>query len=86
MPIYREPVSEWSADRLHFFSWLVFYDRVYNVPDGAPPQNIIDNDVLLDKWIDEYNLKKKAERTGKGKKVKSAKDHKHSISFNTGDD
>ena len=63
----------------------MFYDRVYNVPDGAPPQNIIDNDALLDKWIDDYNLKKKAERTGNPNKKRSAKDHKNVISFNTGD-
>jgi len=47
----------------------------------------LDNDGLLDKWIEEYNLKKKMERTGKNVgKHKSANDHKSVIKFNTGED
>jgi len=63
----------------------MFYDRINNIPDGPPPQHVLDNDVLLDKWIIEYNLKKKMERTGKNR-TKQASDHKNVIKFNTGDD
>lgn len=52
----------------------MFYDNVYNMPDGPPPKEIIDSDDKLDKWIIAYNNKKRAERTGKRGK-KSAKDH-----------
>jgi len=61
----------------------MFYDRIYNIPDGAPSKEIIDNDAMLDQWIEKYNLRKKAERTGESKSgaKKSAEQHKHIIRF-----
>lgn len=67
-------------NRLHFCAWLEFYYRIYNIPDGAPPQETIDNDYLLDKWIVRYNQKKRAERTGKGRK-NDPEDHPSVIKF-----
>ena len=59
---------------------MMFYSRVLNLPDGAPPENVINNDTELDNWIRKYNLDKQAERTGRDR-PKSAKDHKNLISF-----
>lgn len=62
----------------------MFYSNLKDIADGAPGEDTIQNDVLLDRWIKEYNLKKKAERTGSSKSKKSASDHNQMISFNRG--
>ena len=64
----------------------MFYHNIYSLPDGAPPESVIENDVYLDKWIKKYNLEKKQERMGKGDRMKSAKHHKTVISFNKGEE
>ena len=63
----------------------MFYDRLYNLPEGPPADRIIENDALLDNWIKEYNLEQKRKRTGDSGKPKSAKDHRSVISFKTED-
>lgn len=85
-PLFKETLAEWSTERLHFVAWLMFYDKVYNLPDGAPSQDIINDDALLDDWISNYNMKKVAERTGATNRKKSATDHKAVISFGRRDD
>lgn len=79
--MFKEPISEWSIERVHFVSWLMFYCNLKNIPDGAPSEDIIQNDVLLDRWLKKYNLQKQAERTG-SRKTREAKMHKHVIQFN----
>ena len=79
-PLFKEPLAEWDQDRIDFVAWMMFYNRVLNLPDATPSQKVLENDAELDKWIREYNLKKRAERTGSDK-PKSAKDHKNIIKF-----
>lgn len=64
-PLFKEPVSEWNQLRLYFVSWLIFYGKIYDIPEG-PSQDIIDNDAQLDKWIYEYNIKTRAEKASAG--------------------
>ena len=90
--IYDKPLAEWDIDKIHFLSWLTFYDRLYNLPEGSPPQEVIDNDAKLDRWLEEYKLKKRADeasehntRARRGRKT-SASGHKNVIKFNVRDD
>ena len=82
--IFKEPLIDWDIDKLHLCAWLEFYDNVRSIPDDSPDNNTMENDYLLDKWIKQYNMKKRSEQTkGAGGKKGSAKQHGSVITFGT---
>lgn len=44
--------SSWDINKLRLIYWSNFYDSVYN-SINRPPQWVIDDDDLLDKWVEE---------------------------------
>lgn len=67
-PLFAHPVSEWNVNQLQLVYWTSFYDSVYEHFE-RPPQRIIDNDALLDQWV-EAQQREMEERAQK---------HKHSV-------
>lgn len=46
--------SSWDINKLRLVYWSNFYDSVYN-SINRPPQWVIDDDELLDKWVEEQS-------------------------------
>ncbi|MDP5273660.1 hypothetical protein [Chengkuizengella axinellae] len=62
--------------------WSNFYDNIFDHPE-RPSKDVVDNDELLDQWVEEQ-AKKMEERTNKnaqGGKTSSAYDHEEVITF-----
>jgi len=57
---FGKPLSEWSNLQLTFVRWCKFYHDIFSISDeNEPPSlNIIDNDILLDQWVQNRKLAK----------------------------
>lgn len=70
-------MSEWNNQQVNLCFWSNFYDSIYE-SYNRPPDWVIDNNRLLDKWVEEENKKDEGERstkyTGLDKGVDPGKD------------
>ncbi len=58
--VFGKPMVELDDEQSSLVYWSNIYDSVYESMD-RPPQEIIDNDELLDKWFDQQNKKNELE-------------------------
>lgn len=58
MPIFKEPLSEWSQSRVDFIHCLEFFHAIRYCHD-PPADYVMDDDEALDTWL--KNKKNKAE-------------------------
>lgn len=60
--MFDGPVSDWDLNKTLFLSWCKFYyDLREMTPKEKPTQEVIENDYLLDKHLDEIIMKRKQE-------------------------
>jgi len=60
-PIFEGLVSEWDMNKLSLCYWLQLYDSVSEAYK-RPPQEIVDDDELLDRWLEEQGDEDRRER------------------------
>ena len=81
--LFGVPVKEFTLDQLNLMQWSDYYSSIYEMlPEDRPPDSIIENDLALDAYMEEYFDEKNREdvsRKGTGSKkfgkIKSAYDH-----------
>ncbi len=81
--LFGVPVKDFSCDQLSLMQWSDYYASIYEMlSEDRPPDSIIEDDVALDAYMEEYFSERSREdtvRRGSGKKkpgkVKSAYDH-----------
>lgn len=76
--LFSGPVSTWSYSQIQLCSWSIFYDNVLQSAE-PPPQFVVDNDELLDKYVDQQVKKQEMERAKNTGTGKSAFDHEDVI-------
>lgn len=59
--LFGKPMCEMSDLQTAVVSWSILYDNVYEHPE-CPPDDIINNDALLDIWLKEESEKRKNKR------------------------
>lgn len=59
--IFDRPLSEVTEYQRILVIWSIIYDSVYEHPD-CPAQSIIDNDILLDQWLEQQNDKRNKDK------------------------
>jgi|GEM_PF-5653365 len=52
--LFPTEINDWSIAQLAFVNWCLMYDSVYSSID-RPPERIIKDDELLDKWMEYQN-------------------------------
>lgn len=53
--LFGVPTTQYTSDQLNLTYWSNFYDNVYSMmPDDRPSDAIIEDDKLLDTFMDEY--------------------------------
>ncbi len=81
--LFGVPVKDFTCDQLSLMQWSDYYSSIYDMlSEDRPPDSIIEDDVALDAYMEEYfdemNRESAVKRgTGKKKfgKLKSAYDH-----------
>lgn len=81
--LFGKAVRDFSVDQLNLMQWSDYYASIYEMlPDDRPPDSIIEDDMALDAYMEEYFREKNREdtaRRGSGNKkfgkVKSAYEH-----------
>lgn len=76
--IFSNPISQLTDDQQTLIYWSQFYDSIYEAYE-RPPQEIIDNDEELDKW-----LKKEEEKNKKKEEQKKIESGRGPVSKNIG--
>jgi hypothetical protein len=90
-PLFHGIVADWNPSQVALSYWFSFYDSIYEHPE-RPPQKIINNDDLLDKWVEdktkemEDRAKKSNSKYGGQYQPKGALDHEEVIVFDNADD
>lgn len=53
--LFGKPISDYDVNQLNLLHWSKFYDQVYSMnPADRPSDEVIEDDVLLDKFMEEY--------------------------------
>jgi hypothetical protein len=82
-------VADWNPSQLALAYWFSFYDSVYEHHE-RPPMKIINNDDLLDKWVEKQSkeVESRAKKNGSSMNnvSKSALEHDELIVFDDADD
>lgn len=77
-------MSDWNINQVALCFWSNFYDNVYEHPE-RPPQKVIENDDLIDKWAKDQSKKMedraKKENKGYDSKTTSVFDHDDIVVF-----
>lgn len=76
--IFSNPISQLTDDQQTLIYWSQFYDSIYEAYE-RPPQEVIDNDEELDKW-----LKKEEEKNKKKEEQKKIESGRGPVSKNIG--
>lgn len=54
-PLFNIPLVDYTADQLSLIYWSNYYEQVYSMlSSDRPSDSIIDDDVLLDKFMEDY--------------------------------
>lgn len=75
------PVAYWTNEQVSLVNWLKLYDNVSQHMD-APPQDVIDDDLLIDGWLiaqGRKSEKDRKERLGEGHSKQSNKPGIHEV-------
>jgi hypothetical protein len=67
-PLFEGSTTDWNINQVALVHWSSFYDSIFEHHE-RPEQRIIENDDLLDKWVDEKG--KEMEDRAKANTVKS---------------
>jgi len=59
-PVFPGPVVEWDINKVRLVRWTSLYDSVYEHFE-RPPEYVIQDDIELDKWLDEIHEEREAE-------------------------
>lgn len=70
-PPFEGVTSDWNINQVALAFWSNFYDNIYEHPE-RPEQKIIDNDDLLDKWVEDQAKKMEEMSKKNSKKYKNA--------------
>lgn len=62
--LFGKNIPDLTSDQSNLVYWSQVYDNVYGAYE-RPPQRIIDNDVLLDKWFEDQSRKAEKEALAK---------------------
>jgi hypothetical protein len=81
-PLFEGPVMDWTINQVALVFWSNFYDSIYEHPE-RPVQKVIDNDDLLDKWVEDQSKKMedRARKNSSGGSGLKALDHDEVIVF-----
>lgn len=83
-PLFEGPTVDWNINQVALVFWSNFYDNIFEHPE-RPEQKVIDNDDLLDRWVEqkgkemEDRAKKNANKDKYGSS--SAYDHDEVVLF-----
>lgn len=80
-PIFPGAVSEWDINKISLCRWSTFYDNVFEHPD-CPSDSVIDNDDLLDQWVEEQSKENKKKRSSGKFNKKNLMDYDDVIVYN----
>lgn len=58
--LFNRPSTDFTDYQRALVSWSLLYDNIFEHPE-APSSDIIDNDILLDQWLEQQAAKRKAE-------------------------
>jgi hypothetical protein len=84
--IFRGNILDWTVSQRLFAYWCGFYDNIYESYE-RPPERIIDDDELLNIWLEKQGEKTKAYaeeswgKLGATKDIKTAWDHPEVMTF-----
>lgn len=88
-PLFKGVVSDWNPSQIALAYWFSYYDNIYEHPD-RPPLKVINNDDLLDKWVEDKSkeMENRAKKQNKysGAANRGALDHDEVIVFEDADD
>lgn len=65
---------------MELISWCAYYYNIYS-GDKKPDDYTIDNDPLLDRWIEEQEFKKRQENLTSKSGMRSAAQHENVVEF-----
>lgn len=77
-PLFSGVVAEWNPSQVALSYWFAFYDSVYEHPE-RPTQKIIENDDLLNKWVEDQA--KKVEEQAKKNTVNSSHNTRNALNY-----
>lgn len=87
-PLFGGAICDWNPSQVALAYWFSFYDSVYEHPE-RPPMKIINNDDLLDQWVEKQSkeMENRAKKNGVGNThKKGALEHDEMIVFEDADD
>jgi len=70
-PLFEGVTTDWNINQVALVFWSNFYDNIYEHPE-RPEQKIIDNDDLLDKWVEDQAKKMEENSRKNSKRYKNA--------------
>lgn len=81
-PLFDGPVMDWNINQVALVFWSNFYDSIYEHPE-RPTQKIIDNDDLLDKWVEDQakKMEDRAKKNSSSSTYSKTLDHDEVIVF-----
>lgn len=59
--LFSGPASSWSYSQIQLANWSIFYDNILQ-SSNPPPNSVVKNDALLDKWVEREIDKQERER------------------------
>lgn len=83
-PLFDGPTIDWNISQVTLVFWSTTYDNIFEHPE-KPDQRTIENDDLLDRWMEQKSkeMEERAKKNSKksGKSNASAYDHDEVIMF-----
>jgi hypothetical protein len=83
-PLFEGPTVDWNINQVALVFWSNFYDNIFEHPE-RPEQRIIENDDLLDRWVEQKGkeMEERAKKNARKDKYgpSSAYDHDEVILF-----
>lgn len=78
-PLFEGATTDWNINQVALVFWSNFYDNIFEHPE-RPDQKTIDNDDLLDKWVEDKSKEmedRAKENTRKARRGGSLTAHDH---------
>ena len=69
--IFSENVADWSRSQVELAKWAIMYDNI-NQDYERPPSDMLDNDAIVDEWIEKRHKEIEAKLYEKFKGIKLA--------------
>lgn len=68
--VFSNPASRWTPDQVNLVGWLMYYQNIEESSE-PPPKHILEDDELLDKYVNSLIRKKELERVKSANKTGS---------------